>query len=132
MTNESGEIYTVQSFDEVHPDNGWTVDHETTDPLEAVLAARRTAYIGYDVRIIREGKMVWGWILDCGTRDLLAAPEHIQDKFPEWLVLAHDYDMPEGETVVMRMPTMSGETWGAGFSQEVMDEGHHVENMWKS
>lgn len=132
MTNESGEVYTVQSFDEVYPLGGWTVDHETTNPLDAVLAARHVAWVGFDVRIIREGRTVWAHFQDAGRKHLIDAPAWIENAYPEWLVLTDNHDKPAMHSLTMSMPTMAGEVWAGGFSLEVKDAGHHLENMWKS
>ena len=96
---------TVQSFDQFQPQDGWTVVHETDDPVKAVLAARATAYGGFDTRIVKEGRTVWSVFVDACKTGLIDAPAWIDGKFPEWLVLVHDYDLPANEALVMRMPT---------------------------
>lgn len=132
MTNESGDIYTVQSFDQFQPQDGWTVVHETDDPVKAVLAARATAYGGFDTRIVKEGRTVWSVFVDACKTGLIDAPAWIDGKFPEWLVLVHDYDLPANEALVMRMPTMSGETWGGGLLQVFINEAKRQEQAWNS
>ena len=128
MTENNPVQYRVETFDYFAAGDGWTLEWGTNDLVDAVLAARKAAYVGMDIVKIVDTMSNLTVYTYFHTDGVICLPP------PEWVLCTNNYEMwmVKGALQTPSMPSPCNETWQDSFRMQFLEAAQAMENHWNN